>query len=205
MRQYYMLLKNRFIDFEKLIIDQYRYLGLNEVETMILIKLNRLLENNKRFSSEELAKGMTISEEEVRNKLVDLINQQFITLTLSGKNEIYSLDDTYKRLAELLDATDEEEEHQEDDQEMKKVVALLEKEFQKLLTPLELEAVQQWITVDHFSFQKIQESVFQCVQMKKKNVKYVSVLLYKKDDTRKVDSPKEGLQNLFNNVYGQIK
>ena len=205
MRQYYMLLKNRFIDFEKLIIDQYRYLGLNEVETMILIKLNRLLENNKRFSSEELAKGMTISEEEVRNKLVDLINQQFITLTLSGKNEIYSLDDTYKRLAELLDATDEEEEHQEDDQEMKKVVALLEKEFQKLLTPLELEAVQQWITVDHFSFQKIQESVFQCVQMKKKNVKYVSVLLYKKDDTRKVDSPKEGLQNLFNTVYGQIK
>ena len=92
MTQYYMLLKNRLIDFEKLIIDKYSYLGLNEIDVIILIKLHRLLETNKSFLSEEIVKGMTISEEEVRNRLVNLINQQFITLTLSGKNEIYSLD-----------------------------------------------------------------------------------------------------------------
>ena len=36
MTQYYMLLKNRLIDFEKLIIDKYSYLGLNEIDVIIL-------------------------------------------------------------------------------------------------------------------------------------------------------------------------
>ncbi len=205
MTQYYMLLKNRLIDFEKLIIDKYSYLGLNEIDVIILIKLHRLLETNKSFLSEEIVKGMTISEEEVRNRLVNLINQQFITLTLSGKNEIYSLDETFKKLASLLENNDATDIELENDNETKKVVALLEKEFQRILSPIDLEAVQQWIMIDHFPYDKIYEAVLECLKLKKNSVKYVSMLLYKKEDSRKVDAPKEGLQNLFNNVYGKIK
>ena len=59
--------------------------------------------------------------------------------------------------------------------------------------------------IDHFPYDKIYEAVLECLKLKKNSVKYVSMLLYKKEDSRKVDAPKEGLQNLFNNVYGKIK
>ena len=47
MSKYYMFLKNNLIDFEKLIIDKYSFLGLDEVEVIILVKLNKLLIDTK--------------------------------------------------------------------------------------------------------------------------------------------------------------
>ena len=43
MSQYYTLLKNDIINFDQLLLDKYNVLGLDEVETIILIKLNKIL------------------------------------------------------------------------------------------------------------------------------------------------------------------
>lgn len=99
MSKYYMFLKNNLIDFEKLIIDKYSFLGLDEVEVIILVKLNKLLNSGNKFSIDYFTKNMTITEDVIREKLVVLINNQFIDLKLVNKSEIYSLDDTFKRLA----------------------------------------------------------------------------------------------------------
>ena len=50
MSKYYMFLKNNLIDFEKLIIDKYSFLGLDEVEVIILVKLHKLLSTGNKFS-----------------------------------------------------------------------------------------------------------------------------------------------------------
>ena len=45
MSQYYILLKNGMLDFEKLIIDKYSFIGLDEVEAVFLIKLKRIFKS----------------------------------------------------------------------------------------------------------------------------------------------------------------
>lgn len=204
MSKYYMFLKNSFIDFEKLIIEKYSFLGLDEVELIILIKMNKSISLNEKFSIDKLVKTMNANEDVVRNKIVDLINNQFITLQLKGNKEIYSLDDTYKRLAELLEKEDVVETKEENQSDIHKIILLLEKEFKKMLSPLELELVHKWINDDKFSYEKIYNAVLETLKLKKKNVQYVDVILNKKESNYQATS-KEGLQDLFNQVYGKIK
>ena len=204
MSKYYMFLKNNLIDFEKLIIDKYSFLGLDEVEVIILVKLHKLLSTGKKFSIDYISKNMTVSETIIRDKLVTLINNQFITLKLVDKSEIYSLDDTFKRLAELLEKEEVDEIKNEINEDIKKIVLLLEKEFNKMLTPLELETVYKWINDDKFSYDKIYEAVLETLKYKKNSIQYVDVLLNKKETPVK-SSSNDGLQDLFNQVYGKIK
>jgi DNA replication protein len=161
-----MFLKNSFIDFEKLIIEKYSFLGLDEVELIILIKMNKSISLNEKFSIDKLVKTMNANEDVVRNKIVDLINNQFITLQLKGNKEIYSLDDTYKRLAELLEKEDVVETKEENQSDIHKIILLLEKEFKKMLSPLELELVHKWINDDKFSYEKIYNAVLETLKLK---------------------------------------
>lgn len=204
MSKYYMFLKNNLIDFEKLIIDKYSFLGLDEVEVIILVKLHKLLSTGNKFSIDYISKNMTVSETIIRDKLVTLINNQFITLKLVDKSEIYSLDDTFKRLAELLEKEEVDDIKNEINEDIKKIVSLLEKEFNKMLTPLELEIVYKWINDDKFSYDKIYEAVLETLKYKKNSIQYVDVLLNKKETPVK-SSSNDGLQDLFNQVYGKIK
>ena len=105
MSKYYIFLKNNIIDFEKLLIDKYSFLGLDEVEVIILLKLNKLINSGSKFSIEYFTKNMTITEDVIREKLVTLINNGFIDLKLVNRSEIYCLDDTFKRLSDLLENT----------------------------------------------------------------------------------------------------
>lgn len=204
MSNYYMLLQNDIIDFDKLLLEKYSLLGLDEVEVIILIKLNKLLKSGNKFSITHLSKNMTVPEDIIRNKLVTLINNQFITLQLINKNEIYSLDDTYKRLSNLLDNLNDETNNNAFDADIVKVVVLLEKEFKKMLSPLDSEMVHKWIKEDKFSYDKIYDAVLETLKHNKKSIQYVDIILNKKTTETK-NSSNEGLQNLFNQVYGKIK
>lgn len=204
MSKYYMFLKNNLIDFEKLIMDKYSFLGLDEIEVIILVKMNHLIVLNEKIAIEKLSGTMSAKEEIIREKIVSLINNQFITLKLVGNKEIYSLDDTFKKLADLLDKEEVNDHVQETKSDIKEIVSLLEKEFKKILSPLELELVHKWIYDDKFSYDKIYNAILETLKLKKTSIQYVDVMLNKKETNYQATS-KEGLQDLFNQVYGKIK
>ena len=168
------------------------------------MKKYKLLNSGNKFSIEYLSKNMTITEDIIRDKLVTLINNQFITLKLVNKNEIYSLDDTYNRLSSLLENEEIEEQKDSLNTDVAKIVSLLEKEFQKILTPLELELVHKWIYDDKFSYDKVYNAILETLKLKKKTVQSVDMFLNKKDNSESKSS-NDGLQDLFNQVYGKIK
>lgn len=203
MSQYFMLIKNKFIEFDRLMIDKYHLLDLNEIDAIILIKLNNLLnQGKKKLVVDELVPTMSISSNTISKRIVDLVKNGFITLSLSDidSSEVFSLDETYKRLGNILEGADEANISESNKTLTREVVGLLEQEFKKVITPIDLEIVSHWITEDKFEIEKIKDAIYQCVKIKKYNVKYVDVMLNKKDLPRK---PKieENLQELFNNVY----
>ncbi len=202
MNQYYMLLKNHFIDFNSLIIEKYQKLDLSETEVIILIKLNNLLnQGKKKLLAEELASSMSISVATISKKLVELVNKGFISLNVIDINsgEEFNLDETYKRLSYLLENDETNIKLLQKDNELQELVKFIESEFGKILKPIDLEVISHWINVDKFSVDKIKEAVYEVVRLKKINVKYVDVILNNKKELK--PAPTSNLQELFNNVY----
>lgn len=203
MNQYYMLIKNKFIDFDKLVIEKYHMLGLNEVDAIILIKLQKLLdEGEKKLDASLLAPTMSLTATTISKRIVDLVKNGFITLSLSNidASEVFCLDETYKRFANIIADDEKKEINIENSNLVKKVATLIEQEFNKVLGPNELETIKHWVFIDKYSYEKIEETVFKCVKFKKMNVSYVDVML---TDAQipKESQPKSNLQELFKNVY----
>lgn len=211
MSQYYMLLKNGMVDFEKLLIEKYSFIGLDEVETIFLIKLKKIFDSNDVISEtvivDELVKVMSINKTQIIELLIKLINGQFISLKIVNNKETYSLDDTYKRLASLLDEDNFLDELKQNESELKKTVSFIEKELEKLVSPTELEVIKHWIDVDKYTFSQIKEATLECLKLKKKSIKNIDLMLSKFKNTVKTSSvqTKENLQEIFNSVYGKLK
>jgi len=201
----YNLIKNDIIQVDKLIIDKYHRLGLDEVDAIILIRLNDLLKKGKRMLSvEEIAPSMKINEEELGRRIVDLVTKGFITLELSSidAKEIFSLDETYRRLSYLIDADNKNYNDTQVNERIKATVSLLEKELKKLLSPLELEMVSRWYQ-EGYQDEEIQEAILKALKNKNRSVAYIdrSLSSEKKHQANKALPKGDNIQDLFKKIY----
>jgi len=204
------LIKNNIIQFDKLIIEKYFALNLDETDTIILIRLNDLLKRGERLLSvRSIASSMKITETECAQKIVDLVKRGFITLELSEVNtkEVFSLDETYRRLAYLLEAGNDNTQSIEINNKIKKTVRLLEKEAKRTLSPIELEIVSRWYIEKNYDERKIEEMIFQAFKNKNHSISYIDRLLERKTQVTIKKAPAKGdrIQDLFRKVYAKSK
>ncbi|MDD2493383.1 MAG: hypothetical protein PHY83_05535, partial [Bacilli bacterium] len=102
MNRYYELLKNNFLDFNRILLDKYHQLQLNELDVVILMKLNSyLIQGAKSVSFDRLVSTMTATEEECSNHVIHMVNRGIITMELSKESgkETYGLDELYRKLS----------------------------------------------------------------------------------------------------------
>jgi DNA replication protein len=205
----YNLIKDDIISFDKLIIDKYNILGLDETDTIILIRLNDLIKRGERsLSLEKIAPTMKIKEEELGKRIVDLVTKGFITLELSSVDakEVFSLDETYRRLAYLLEAEDESRKDELINQKIKATVMLLERELKKTLSPLELEMVNRWYLEGNYTESEIEEAILKALKYKNRGVAFIDrSLASSKKQAEKPLPQGENIQELFKKVYVKSK
>ena len=209
----YNLIKKNVIQFDKLILEQYFKLNLDEVDTIILIRLNDLLQKNIcELNEDEIAKSMKIDKNELGKRIVELVKKGFITLEFTGieSKEVFSLDETYKRLALLLEKNTEEVNNELLELKIKETINLLEKELQKILSPLEREMVQRWYIDEKYTDDGINEALLKTLKYKNRGVAYIDRLLQanrreQRKEEVKTETTQENIQELFNRLYAKNK
>ena len=205
----YTLLKNNIIDFDRLLLDKYRFLKLDEANTIILIKLNNMLRQGKRYLIvEELAETMSLSKQELAKRIVQLVNEGFVALEMSSvdSKEQFSLDETYKRLSYLLEGVKQTNQENNVSEKIQQIVKVLEKEFKKILSPIELEMVSRWYIEYKYADLAIEEAIIKTLRYKNRSINYVDRLLrVQVQEPKQESSPKEDIKELFNKVYVHSK
>ena len=104
------------------------------------------------------------------------------TKILDYLDGIVNNDDKAKGMKDAVIKELKIEENEELNTDCAKVVALLEKEFKKILSPLDLELVHKWIYEDKFSYSKIYNAILETLKLKKSSIQYVDVILNKKEN-----------------------
>lgn len=202
MNQYYELLKQEIIVFEKLLIDKYHLIGLNEVETIILIKINKSLKEGKRkLVIDEIAPNMSIDSSVLANTIIDLVNRGYITVEISNVNalETYNLDGTLKRLSEVFDEANQKVLNV--DTNIAETVNLIEAESGKSVSSLDLEMIRHWFNDLGYSKEQVDEAIYKASKNKKLSVKYVDRILA--NQNKKSASPEDNdeIKDLISRVY----
>ncbi len=177
------------IDFGKLILKNYKLLGINETEAMVLIELNNQKKKGHTFlNPSKLVKNLSISVDEllqILDKLIKngLIVMEIVTGTNGKETEVYHLDNVLMTIYLSYQKSIEEQlvnKPKTYGTKEEEIVDLLETEFQKQLTPTEIEIIRRWSSEERFSLLDIKKAILDAIKANKYSISYVDTLLIKR-------------------------
>ncbi len=205
MNRYYDLLKNNFLDFNRILLEKYHQLQLNELDVVILMKLNSyLIREAKTVSFDRLVSTMSATEEECSNRIIDLVNKGIITMELSKETgkETYSLDELYRKLSFIIDGDDEKIDKEEQKKWIKTTINDLERELKKILTPLEIQMVNKWYIDYHYQYEEVCEALLETLKVRNRGINFMDRHLYKQQQkVLETIEIKDNIQDMFSKVY----
>ncbi len=198
-------INKKIVDFSELILENYHKLDIDETDAIILIKLQKMLENNEVFiNPKKLSESLSISALKTSRRLSILMDKGFIQLELvkgtNGKQtEQYNLDMIYEKI--LLHDFHERKGGNLHKSNEKELVELFESEFRKPLSVLDIQTITKWLNDDRYTFEQIKEALFVAVKARKLNIKYVDGILLKEEEETPKEYKKTNLMRDFHKLW----
>lgn len=167
----------------KLLLRNYKSLGLNEEEFMLLLHVFSSIESGNSFPTpEELSEKMTCSETHCTEILKYLIQRGFLQITEKNEHgvlaESYSLRPLWEKLMLLLLNLEKKQSKIESEKQEINTYTLFEQEFGRPLSPMECESLTMWIDQDGHSPELIKAALREAVMSGKLNFRYIDRILF---------------------------
>jgi len=162
----------------RLLLTNYKTLGLNETEFMLLLHIHSFVEQGISFPTpDEIAARMTISPEVCMQQLRKLVQKGFITIEERIENHIrserYSLDPLWEKLIRtVFQGQKQDEQHEE------QLYTVFEHEFGRPLSPMECETLAMWMDQDEHDPTIIKAALREAVLSGKLNFRYIDRILF---------------------------
>lgn len=208
MKSYYDLIRDNLIEFDKVLLDNYYQLGLSEIECIVLLRLHQYkVKNNNILNADDIIKKMSISSDSLTEIIADLVSRSFIDLTLDlDDNQVYterfSLDGAYRQLGYIFESLETKEENNTISIEMKQTLQNLEKQLNKILTPLEINIVKKWFYDYKYPITMINEEIEKTLKRKAKNVSIIDRALFARTKETLDNEDVSKAKDLFKKLYG---
>lgn len=183
------LIEDGILDFNKLILKNYKFLGINETEAFVLIELNSQKKKGITFlNPSKLIKNLSLSMDELVLVLDQLIKKGLLTIESkindNGKEtEFYHMNKAIKIIIDYYNKAIEDarvNKNKKYGSLEEEIVDIIETEFQKQLTPLEIEIIRKWVTEDHFEVLDIKKAILDAIKANKYTLSYVDGILVKR-------------------------
>lgn len=177
---------------EKLLV-HYTDIGMDEVELAIILHIHRLqLKGNELPSLEELSQSMTLKEQQIASYLSQLKKKGFLDIIREKRGNV--IEESYT-LEPLYRVIYEGEDHSTKDQS-DNLFILFEQEFGRILSPIEIETINQWLDEDQFQPAVIKAALREAVLMGKLNFRYIDRILneWKKKGVKTVHDARKASQ-----------
>ena len=174
MNNYAKLIESHIISFKEVIVLNYKKIGLNEQEAMIIILLyEHKKHHDKAISVKDISQYVTFTEQELSSKIVSLVERGYIELEMKNNVEVFSLKPTIEKLGNSLANVDEKIIYKD---EIKEIIADLEKKYSRPLKASELLIIKEWFN-QKIDVNVIKKTIENCYQLNKLNIKYIDSIL----------------------------
>lgn len=174
-----------------ILLSKYHKIGMTNDELVIFLEISYLKSTGILMPlPKDLAELTGMQEKQISNILHDLIQKKLIELETQNSNDSFNLDLTYLKLLKQIDVQDNEKKDEKIDRKInsqnqrKEVFKLIESEFGRALSQIEIETINQWIDIDQYQPDLIKLSLRESVLNQVYNLKYMDRILlnwYKKN------------------------
>lgn len=167
------LLKEKPLVIPRILINNYRKLGINDSELIVLV-LFMSLDEKTIYNPEEMAKEINDDKHNIMKIVNSLITKNIVSFEVEKKNnkafEYISLDLLYEKLFNLLI------DRKEDSKIEISVFDTFEKELGRTLSPMEYEQIKEWVN-DGNSEEMITCALKEAVLNGVSNFRYIDSIL----------------------------
>lgn len=146
-----MIFNGNAINFQFLLVEYYKKINLDETDLVILLMIDHLTNNDSSFiTADDIALKTTLSKDLIDERLSNLFLKKYIDIGNDGKKAFTSLDPIKKIVYKLFQETIFNETEIDENNELEETRTLvfdeMQKLFQRSLTPLEINRIDDWIS-----------------------------------------------------------
>ncbi|WP_128894394.1 DnaD domain protein [Longirhabdus pacifica] len=167
------------------LLKTYHALQLSEIDVMLIIHLMAYRDNEQRDfpSLEELQARMSVKSDKITDSLQKLMERKLLQIETevdhrSGiQYERYDLSLLYGQIAALLASQAESDSVNNTQETRNDIFTMIENEFARPLSPMELETISSWLDEDRYSEELIRTALKEAVFAGKLHFRYIDRIL----------------------------
>lgn len=194
MKNHFELFMRDQMTLSKRLIMRYRQLGLDETELIVILQLLRFQSDGIMFPTpSEMARYTSFDEQVVSRSLRQMMQKNLMTIEEINNGE--GIVDEYYSFELIFNTlyTKEEPKRTTPTDQSVEVFKQFEREFGRVLSPIEIETINIWLDEDHYDVTLIQQALREAVLLSKLNFKYIDRILqeWQKKGVKSVDQAKQ--------------
>ncbi|GAP02648.1 DNA replication protein DnaD [Fructobacillus pseudoficulneus] len=156
----------------------YRDLGLDNDDLVLFLEVNRLQQQGDQADPAVVARIMKVTEKTVIERLTSLVDRGLMQITGQGRQgESYDFLPLYNRLLEGKGVRPATTVVSVGEKSRREVVRILQGEFGRDLSPLEMQTVSQWFDQDHFDPNMMALAIQEAVANNARSLRYIEAIL----------------------------
>lgn len=175
MIDYKEMINNKSIDKLSFLLNYYHLINLSETELVLIMHIEILISNNYLVTSKNLSNKMNCSKEVIDKTIKSLSKRKYIIFDMYSSNNTIDISNVYLRIIEKLDASNINSIEKMDENKTGNLIDIFSKEFQKPLTPFEIEEIKDWSNI--YSDELIIYALKEAVKMNKLSLKYIEKII----------------------------
>lgn len=181
------------IDFNSLLLNNYKRLKISEKELVVLLLINNLLNNgNELITADLLSLKMNLSSDEIDGIMCSLVEKNYLTFASVDKDENKlqtSLENLNRILYRELTKTilgNEFIKSAEDNKKVEQLYEMFSLALKRNLAPLELAKIDDWLK-EGYSCEEVSYALKKAQQDKKLTLRNIEINLRKSKISRDVE------------------
>ena len=192
-----MLIKQIYEEYglpiERIVNKEYKRLGLNLPEAMVLLALFSIYERRRSFTIAAISRRVEYTREEIGEYILSLQNKDFLLVELElnkdGKQrEVFNLDPAFNKIERLIVKDYEEKINEQAAEHIGRMMRLLEDNLGRVLSAYEMDLIRKWYLNRDLTYDTIEKEIRTATSKSRWSINQIDHLLMTKNvDDREVD------------------
>lgn len=175
MIDYQQLLDNNSINRNIFLLNYYNLINLSETELVLIMQMETLITNNQLVTSKSLAQKMNISKENIDIIIKNLVKRQYIVFDHYSSINTIDISNVYTKIIQKLNENNISILESKENEDKKNLISIFSKEFQKQLTPFEVDTIREWANT--YSEELIIYSLKEAVKINRLSLRYIEKIM----------------------------